>query len=305
MNSRQGPQGLHLFDRATGLNVLFDEAEFPRSDWSQAPRHMSIALTNACDLSCPYCYAPKFPARLSAAKVVEWASDLGQAGCFGIGFGGGEPTLHPDFARICSTVRTTTDLAISFTTHGHRLTEALAAELDGCVDFVRLSMDGVGETYEQLRQRPFADFGRAVRVAAGLAPFGINMVVNPITVADLDAAAEFAFGHGASELLLLPQVDGTSVIRDSGMLERLESWIRDNHTRYRLAISIDGSEALGDIPVLDTNSPTDPDHDFLHIDATGTLRRTAFEPAGVKIENSGVLVAIDQLRATDGTRERS
>lgn len=56
---RVGPDGLHLFDRRTGLNMLFDEIEAPEEQWSRAPRQVSIALTNACDLACSFCYAPK------------------------------------------------------------------------------------------------------------------------------------------------------------------------------------------------------------------------------------------------------
>jgi hypothetical protein len=48
---RTGPDGVHLFDRNSGLNVLFDEALVPKHRWSRAPRQVSIALTNACDLA--------------------------------------------------------------------------------------------------------------------------------------------------------------------------------------------------------------------------------------------------------------
>ncbi len=39
--------GVHAFDRATGLNVLFDEFAVSEQDWAAAPRHLAIALTNA------------------------------------------------------------------------------------------------------------------------------------------------------------------------------------------------------------------------------------------------------------------
>ena len=58
---RSGPAGIQLFNRVTGLNILLDEIEIPPESWASAPRHVSIALTNACDLACPYCYAPKAP----------------------------------------------------------------------------------------------------------------------------------------------------------------------------------------------------------------------------------------------------
>lgn len=87
--------GAHWFDRTSGLNILLDDLEIPRECWSRAPRYVSIALTNACELRCPFCYAPKVPGRLKANAVLSWVAELGRAGALGIGFGGGEPTAHP------------------------------------------------------------------------------------------------------------------------------------------------------------------------------------------------------------------
>jgi hypothetical protein len=61
---RIGPSGVHLFNRTTGLNILIDEIKLPCDRWSAAPRQISVALTNACELQCPYCYAPKVAATL-------------------------------------------------------------------------------------------------------------------------------------------------------------------------------------------------------------------------------------------------
>jgi MoaA/NifB/PqqE/SkfB family radical SAM enzyme len=156
LKMRTGPDGVHMFSRDSGLNILIDEMSVPAEQWSIAPRQVSIALTNACDLHCPYCYAPKEKARLDYGPLSEWLTELDKAGCFGIGFGGGEPTLHSDFARICKFAATHTNLAVTFTTHGHRLGERLASALAGYVHFVRVSMDGVGATYETLRGKAAA-----------------------------------------------------------------------------------------------------------------------------------------------------
>src|SRR5688572_26068527 len=94
MKIRAGPDGIQMFDRVTGLNVLLDEVSVPSASWAQAPRYISMALTNACDLACPYCYAPKDPAILDFERVVTWLHELDEHGCLGVGFGGGEPTLY-------------------------------------------------------------------------------------------------------------------------------------------------------------------------------------------------------------------
>ena len=205
MKSRNGQNGVHLFDRRSGLNILFDELRPDEAVWSTSPRQMSIALTNVCDLHCAYCYAPKQKASLHSNQVLGWLKELDTEGCLGIGFGGGEPTLHPEFVDICNRAAQETQLAVTFTTHGHRLTPQLVEGLKGSIHFARISVDGVGRTYEEQRGKRFASLLRSIEFIATLSPFGINVVVNERTVGELDALSELARKMGASELLLLPQ----------------------------------------------------------------------------------------------------
>ncbi|MNF95334.1 molybdenum cofactor biosynthesis protein A [compost metagenome] len=225
MKLRLGPNGFHLFDRSSGLNVLIDEMHPTEASWSKSPRQVSIALTNVCDLCCRHCYAPKHKASLHTDSVLRWLKELDTEGCLGIGFGGGEPTLHPDFVNICKRVAGETQLAVTFTTHGHRLTPKLVESLKGSIHFARISIDGVGSTYEEQRGKPFANLLRGVDLIASLSPFGINVVVNEHTVTELDALSELAHKVGASELLLLPQQATTMVPRIDGMVSRtLQEW---------------------------------------------------------------------------------
>src|SRR5436190_523357 len=83
---RLGPAGIHLFDRASGVNLLIDERIPPEPEWASVPRQVSIALTNACDLACPYCFAPKTRASLAFDRVVSWLDELDANGTIGIGF---------------------------------------------------------------------------------------------------------------------------------------------------------------------------------------------------------------------------
>ena len=238
MKVRRDENGVHFFDRRSGLNILFEEIRVPEIEHASAPRFVSIALTNACDLRCRFCYAPKHVARLDKEAVIDWAIDLDETGCLGLGFGGGEPTLHPDFVSLCQQVTTNTRLAVSFTTHGHRLTRQMADQLTGSVHFVRVSMDGIDETYARIRGKQFSALVEKLLLVREIAPFGVNYVVNASTIEDLDSAAMIAFEHGASEMLLLPErpVAGTGGIDKETKRDLLE-WIAQN-SQFRLAISI-------------------------------------------------------------------
>ena len=290
---RIGPAGVHIFDRSTGLNILVDEVKTNESEWSLAPRQVSIALTNACELSCPYCYAPKRPASLDFCLLTTWLEELDENGCLGIGFGGGEPTLYRQFSEICRFAAENTNLAVTFTTHGHNLDEGLIARLNGRVHFLRISMDGVGPTYEALRGRPFSSLLHRIRIAKSLAPFGINYVVNKQTIADLDRAISIAVNLGASEFLLLPEkpVNSQGGIDDC-TLENLREWIECYSGRIPLTIS--EANASG-ISVANPFANESGLRGFAHIDARGLLKRTSYDIGGQPIGASGVIGALSLL----------
>ncbi|SNT62824.1 Radical SAM superfamily protein [Streptosporangium subroseum] len=285
---------MHLFDRVSGLNILLDEVKVPAEQVSRAPRYLSVALTNTCELRCAYCYAPKHAAVLDTGRVVAWAAELDGAGCLGIGFGGGEPTAHPRFAQLCAQIAAATSMAVTFTTHGHRLTPQLADILRGAVHFSRLSVDGVGATYERLRRRPFAAVLAAAALLRSVAPFGVNVVVNADTIGELDQLAEFAADAGASELLLLPEqpTAATSGISDRDA-ERLVRWVQTARPQVRLAISRSGLE--GSVPAVETIPGEQPLDAHMHVDATGVLRPHAYASVGTPIEDF-IMDAVQALR---------
>lgn len=293
---RISPNGVHLFDRLSGLNVLLDELRPKEAAWSKSPRQVSIALTNACDLHCAYCYAPKHKASLHSDQVLGWLKELDTDGCLGIGFGGGEPTLHPDFVDICKQVAEETQLAVTFTTHGHRLTPQLVERLKGSIHFARISIDGVGLTYEEQRGKQFASLLRGMESISTLSPFGINVVINERTVAELDAIGELAQKFGASELLLLPQQATTTVASMDGVVGRaLQDWVFNYRGKVRLAVSEAGASGL---PTCDPLPDEQGLQAYAHIDASGVLRASSYSPNGVKIRDTGVLSALKRLKNT-------
>lgn len=226
--------------------------------------------------------------------MLAWAVELDAAGCLGVGFGGGEPTAYRRFAQLCSDVAQSTSMAVTFTTHGHRLTPELVESLRGAVHFVRLSVDGVGATYERLRGRPFAAVVQATGLLGSLAPFGINAVINADTVGELDDLAEFADTVGASELLLLPEQStaATAGISD-GDAQRLVEWAATARHGVRLAISRTGLEtALPTAEAIPGERPLDA---HMHVDAAGVLRPHAYAPTGLSV-GSSMMEAVQALR---------
>jgi MoaA/NifB/PqqE/SkfB family radical SAM enzyme len=288
-----GPSGVHIFERRSGLNVLLDEVHVPQTSWALAPRFVSIALTDACDLACPYCYAPKGPSRLDFDDLKSWLTELDRNGCLGVGFGGGEPTLYAQLDELCRYAAHNTRLAVSMTTHAHRLDEALLARLAGNIHFVRVSMDGVGPTYEHLRKRSFDQLCGRLESLRAVVPYGINFVVNASTIGDLDRAIEVAAKHGAAEFLLLPErpVRGRNGI-ESTTLAELKRWVLSYRGPVRLSIS--QTDATG-FPTCDPLALEAGLSAYAHIGASGLVKASSFDNHGVRIEEAGLLHAIAEL----------
>lgn len=288
--------GIHIFNRETGTNVLLDEFSPTPDLFPLAPRQVSIALTNACDLSCEYCYAPKKPAVLSLVDLKPWLIELNKLGTMGVGFGGGEPTLYPSLAKLCAFTMAETDLAVSITTHAHRLTDKLLDDLAGGVNFIRVSMDGIGKTYELNRGRSFSKLIERIQALAKITPFGINFIVNSSTVNELEKAVQLATDLGASEFLLLPEVPTHSRsgidFRTKTLLRR---WIRSYRGSLRLAISKRESR---DFPICDPLWFESELESFAHIDAMGWLKKNSYDSFGIRIDGSGVRVALQKLKST-------
>lgn len=285
--------GFQLFHRQTGCNILVDDLVPSPGQWSLAPRYVSVALTNACDLSCSYCYAPKKSSRLDGECLRRWLLDLDANGCLGVGFGGGEPTLYPRFADVCRFATEETGMAVSFTTHAHHLGELILQRLAGYVNFVRVSMDGVAATYEATRGRSFAQLLSRIRAIRQIAPFGINYVVNSRTISDLDLAVEYGAKLGASEFLLLPErPTQNSCGANTDVHRRLREWV----TTYSGNIPLAVSESFGASLPFFSPVPGEPElRGYAHVDAMGVIKASAFHETGITVTSSGIVSAFIEL----------
>jgi hypothetical protein len=290
---RTGPAGLHLFNRATGVNLLLDEIAISPLQYSRAPRQVSVALTNRCDLACKHCYAPKSPADLPFANVTHWLAELDAHGALGVGFGGGEPTLYPKFVDICEYATHHTQLAVSFTTHGHHIDDVLANRLRGNTHFIRVSMDGVGATYEMIRRRSFPQLLTRLHTIRSISRFGVNVVINEHTLRDLDQVAKISADAGACEILLLPQISVGGVPPASvETIKGLQRWVGGYDGPLNLSISEASAEGF---PFCDPLVLERGLRAYAHIDASGVLKPSSYSSSGVKIDQAGILSALDNL----------
>lgn len=281
MKARVEPQGLHYYCRKSGTHVLFDEIETSPTAYSIAPRTVSIAITDECDFSCSYCYVNLQDRYLNKEDVINFCKELDKNGTFDIAFGGGEPTLHPDLIEMCETIWTQTNLGISITTHGHNLNADYISRLKDCISFIRVSIDGIEPTYSKLRKKPLNNLLPNLKLLKGNIPFGINAVVNKLTVNKLDDLKSLFFEYEAFELLLLPMWHKGKFVLNDEDWSILNEWIEKNHTLLPIRVSSEAKQYLK-LPYLFDSEDWDNDYGFIGIDKT--LRKNSFTRDGLDIE---------------------
>ncbi|MBL7902996.1 MAG: radical SAM protein [Bacteroidia bacterium] len=280
MKSRIEPQGLHYYDRKSGTHILLDEIKTRSSAYSLAPRTVSIAITDECDLTCSYCYVNLKDSFLSKEDIILYCKQLDRFGTFDIAFGGGEPTLHPDLIEICNTIWKETNLGISITTHGHHLNEDYILKLKDNLSFIRVSIDGIEPIYSQLRKRPLDNLLPKLKLLSGQIPFGINAVINKLTVNHLDDLKSLFLEYGGFELLLLPMWHKGKFVLTDNEWSTLNQWIENNHKEIPIRISSESKKYLK-LPFLFDNDEWDNDYGFIGIDKT--LRKNSFTKEGISI----------------------
>ena len=286
MKARREARGIHLYDRVSGLHVLLDE--FPQSADAidRGPAVLSVALTNACDLACSFCYAPKSAHALHPSDVTRWAKEFSTVGTIEVAFGGGEPTLYPQLAAICREIWSETDLGISITTHGQHLQEKLVRDLVGFVSILRVSIDGPEPYYSTIRRRPLRLTLENIQRIGGRIPIGINTVVNRQSLQHLDELMRIVLCTGAVDWLLLPEVRSGDSALGADEWRQLENWIEANRSDVNLLTAVQAIEHMATPTLFPCQ-----ENEYAHIRADGRMCRNSYSGEGVPIGEGSALLA--------------
>ncbi len=180
------------FDRETGVNQLLSGEETAHLR-QRAPRFMHVALTNACNKECSFCYRPAgVVSRWSFDELLALARWATEWGVLELTFGGGEPLVFPRFDELLRRIWQETPLCPSFTTNGVALDAALLRSIQGCYGQLQLSI------YDD--EQPLEKIALLVREGAR---FGLNVLVTPERLRTLELDVYRWHRAGARDLLLL------------------------------------------------------------------------------------------------------
>ncbi|MEA3457946.1 MAG: radical SAM protein, partial [Candidatus Thermoplasmatota archaeon] len=144
--------------RRTFLNFLDGMAQFgiriPQP--AGAPLFVIVSVTQQCNLRCSHCYNEEYVddsshQSMDANTVRHVINQMSDAGCLGIGFNGGEPTLRSDLCDLIS-YAASKDIIPLIGTNGILINKDYARSLrESGLLYAQVSLDGTADTHDSIR----------------------------------------------------------------------------------------------------------------------------------------------------------
>ncbi len=169
-------------------------------------------ITAACNLQCRHCVVsagPKLAGELKTKRCLELAEEMTDFGLESVAFSGGEPFLHPDFAKIAERVREL-GLTVQVATNGTLITSKEANWLKEIQAGVQVSLDGSNsKTHDYMRPGHNA-FDRTIAGIKALVETGqdvtVGTVLSSINIDDINNIISLAQELGVAHFRLIPFV---------------------------------------------------------------------------------------------------
>jgi radical SAM protein with 4Fe4S-binding SPASM domain len=194
--------------------VVYFNGNRPTVAVNEPPLQMAYyAITDGCNLRCPYCYASSekcLPGELNTAESMDLVAQIAELGARSIVFTGGEPMLRKDLFTVVEHANRC-GLESKIITNATMIrTPAIAQRFADLFTAVTISVDGgSAETHDRTRGKgAFAKTHKALKMlnAAGVRP-AINHIVTSDNVDDLESFATFMDGVEVHSIRLMNHND--------------------------------------------------------------------------------------------------
>jgi len=176
-----------------------------------SPFFVIVSVTQKCNLNCSFCYNNEYhnngnSIEMKNEKVKIVIDNLSKAGCLGIGFNGGEPTLRDDLCNLIS-YACSKDLIPLIATNAVLIDRNYAKDLkDAGLCYAQVSIDGKPKTHDFLRgKKGTYDYtlkGLRNLVNAGIY-VSVAMVANKKNYTEIEDVLDIAKKYKASKFEIL------------------------------------------------------------------------------------------------------
>lgn len=283
---------LLAFDPRTGVTAVCDGEE-TRHLRRRVPRVVQFAITNACNLDCGFCSRDVHePSTWTVDEAATLLGELSRAGVLEVAFGGGEPFLFRGFERLLQRLRDETELAVSITTNGTRLDDALLERIAGMYAQLRVSAYDNNDVGGTMR-----------RLVAHRASFGVNWLLTPSRVPRLEDDVLGFFDAGCRDVLLLAyngddpelHLPPTAWAEAARRVERLA---RAFAGRITFKLDTCWGRRMAAVPQLFGVEACEAGRDFIVITSDRKLRPCSFHELEIPVANAAEVLRLwDEARA--------
>lgn len=190
--------------------VVYYNGHEPKPQIKEPPlRQVYYAITDGCNLRCPYCYASSekcLPGELTTDEAIDLVSQSADIGAETIIFTGGEPMLRKDLFTVVEHAKSLGLRANMVTNATLIRNQQIAERIAELFTTVTVSVDGAtAETHDRTRGRgSFEKTRRALGFlnAAGVRP-NINHVITSDNVENIEDFSEFLQGIEVKDVRLM------------------------------------------------------------------------------------------------------
>ncbi|HLP88917.1 MAG TPA: radical SAM protein [Nostocaceae cyanobacterium] len=168
-------------------------------------RIVQIHPSRRCNLRCLHCYSSSSPEerdQLSVTLLLQAIIEASQQGYTVASFSGGEPLMYEHLPELLKQAHKS-QMQTTVTTNGILLDEKHLEKLEGIVDAIAISLDGMPATHNKIRSSPQA-FEKMSSRLSGLResgiPFGFIVTFTKQNFRELEWVANFALEQGAKLL---------------------------------------------------------------------------------------------------------
>jgi MoaA/NifB/PqqE/SkfB family radical SAM enzyme len=269
---------LLLFEHDTGLNVKLEGEETAHLE-RVAPRTLLIAVTNVCDLSCPFCYRNLTSSSdWTYQSLLEFCQQASEWGVLEVAFGGGEPLLFPRWGEFIHELYETTTLGINFTTNGMKLTEEFLHSIEGKYGNIRFSLYETNH-YEQTVQL-LVDCG---------ARFGVNWLITPDELPYFETRFLRLLELGVRDFLLLSyKGNDPSLHFQQSHYAEFATFIQRMYTALngiaQIKLDVCWGDLLPDVPRLFETPDCGAGHGFLSITSDKRVKACSFHHKSIPFQ---------------------
>lgn len=277
---------LLLFERDSGINVLLEGEETAHLNRT-APRTLLIAITNACNLTCSFCYRDLESRSLwRYDTLMPFCREIDEWGVLEVAFGGGEPMLFPNWSDFINELHDTTGLCLNFTTNGTLLTEGFLQAVAGKYGQIRVSLYEDNHYAETIK----------LLVRCG-ARFGVNWLITPDELPSLEAKFGSLLALGVRDFLLLGYKGADSALHlTSKQYPTFSAFINKVYGQLGSAVTLKldvcWGDALPDVPRLFQDEDCGAGDDFISITSDKHVKACSFQQTSTGIP----FETVDDLR---------